>query len=453
MAICHILNTLCAAIAIGQPSVMTTGIIASHWMYGLSVSNAMQSVGPGRLTIMLYRGGRITKEQQKKGLAYLASAYSRLCRRANEPITPTRRAEPVTRASAAPSCRCAGSDLTAAAATEGIAAAVVAAVSAGGNAVLAQRGVHRMIEQLHYLRQAIPFLRERFFDTIKKEHQDYRIMSDAICRLAEQSTKFIMPQGGRIFNDAGRGLPDELHLPYPSIVIEYRAAEYTDGQIVEKVFGKQNTGIWKKRIVVATERDDRIFVYSILGGGVAEPHTNRYIHPDAWVIQPFYITMHSTDEPISHVPEVAQGLLSTRTYPRVAIGCFPLCAATPNIFPQWEKHCYYDMIDEGSAVLELIEALTCANVATESLPIRKVNKSAAERGAIPFDEYKILVITNSATPGKNQETGVLHRSPREHLRRGHIRILPTGMRIWVQSCVVNRFIGSRIFKDYEVRTQ
>jgi hypothetical protein len=44
-----------------------------------------------------------------------------------------------------------------------------------------------------------------------------------------------------------------------------------------------------------------------------------------------------------------------------------------------------------------------------------------------------------------------HRSPREHLRRGHIRIYQSGRRIWVNSTLVNAGVGGRISTVRDLR--
>jgi len=41
-----------------------------------------------------------------------------------------------------------------------------------------------------------------------------------------------------------------------------------------------------------------------------------------------------------------------------------------------------------------------------------------------------------------------HRSPREHVRRGHVRRYADGKKIWIQSMVVNPGNGGKVTKDY-----
>ena len=116
----------------------------------------------------------------------------------------------------------------------------------------------------------------------------------------------------------------------------------------------------------------------------------------------------------------------------------------------WEEHAYYNMGDECQAVLSLIEALSCSNVKATPLPTRqKLNKSAVKRGALPFDEYHILTLDGYTKTTDNSKTFGDRRSPREHLRRGHIRRLEN-KKIWINSMVVNAGNHGKIHKSYEL---
>ena len=71
-------------------------------------------------------------------------------------------------------------------------------------------------------------------------------------------------------------------------------------------------------------------------------------------------------------------------------------------------------------------------------------------GALPFDDYHVLTIN---VGGQGQREGAAngsHRSPREHLRRGHIRRLQDGRKLWVNATVVNPGVGAKVMKDYRM---
>ena len=72
-----------------------------------------------------------------------------------------------------------------------------------------------------------------------------------------------------------------------------------------------------------------------------------------------------------------------------------------------------------------------------------------KHGKLPIIyETKILTIKPSVR-SSSAEKGGSHTSPRQHLRRGHIRRLDSG-NIWVNSCVVGSAEKGRIDKSYRV---
>ena len=110
-----------------------------------------------------------------------------------------------------------------------------------------------------------------------------------------------------------------------------------------------------------------------------------------------------------------------------------------------------DYLDEVGAVLDFISALTCANIRIEAKPARKPPKRS--KPALPFDSYHYLTVD---VPGKASSQGAGigdRRSPREHIRRGHIRRLADGRALWINATMVNAGIGSRVDKGYVVRAR
>lgn len=97
----------------------------------------------------------------------------------------------------------------------------------------------------------------------------------------------------------------------------------------------------------------------------------------------------------------------------------------------------------------LIEIFSCCNVATvEHQPPKFINAKRITKGKVPFFAYRTLHITGDTTE-KTDPTGT-HASPRLHLRRGHIRKLPDGRRIWVRATLVGDKSKGLISKDYVV---
>lgn len=103
--------------------------------------------------------------------------------------------------------------------------------------------------------------------------------------------------------------------------------------------------------------------------------------------------------------------------------------------------------DGAQTLLGFLNALACSNVRMERSDPPKLK--AQMRKALPFDSYHVLSIGGDKGPSETVAAGS-HRSPREHLRRGHIRRLSSGAKIWVNATVVNPGIGGKVSKDYRV---
>jgi hypothetical protein len=225
---------------------------------------------------------------------------------------------------------------------------------------------------------------------------------DLLLKGLDLAVKFTLPDDGKIIEDPKlKGLNDitELHLPYESIVLEF-------GLITAKL---------KKIVVYAVEFKTNVTV-SVWGG-----------LDEVWI--PFGIV---SIPKTNFMRYDADGEVSF-SFKRVDV--------TEN---EYKKD--MDALSNMAAgtLLNFLNALACSNVHTEKLPPRKPSKTL---GALPFDEYHVLTIDRPAGTG-NGHAGGSHRSPREHLRRGHIRRLPTGSKIWVNAAVINAGAGGKIRKQY-----
>jgi hypothetical protein len=99
---------------------------------------------------------------------------------------------------------------------------------------------------------------------------------------------------------------------------------------------------------------------------------------------------------------------------------------------------------------DFLTALSCRNIeqtitqkCDPALNARRINK-----GKLPLYEERILTIKVNAKQSTGTRTGT-HESPRQHLRRGHIRRLESG-NIWVNACVVGSSEKGVIKKCYNV---
>lgn len=296
-----------------------------------------------------------------------------------------------------------------------------------------------MKEPFGYLRKA----KEAWAQNLtvqKKNNFQYALEASLFFVHAKNAVKFVLPENGRIFDTKFKALPTSLNLPYEKIVIEYFCD--ASGGLAEQVFGGLATVSAPKRIVYAEQTSKGIIVESAVAF--------RIQGKDQWQVLPFVAQILCDEhlkigESISKPIEAADNEIIKGVYTKFA----DMGGKAEQMFADdWEKHAYTDMFDEVSAVLSLLEALACKNVGIEKIPTRKMNKSASKRGALPFDEYHILTVTTNSGASSLGSSGS-HRSPREHLRRGHIRRLNSG-NIWVNSTVVNAGNHGKIQKIYEL---
>lgn len=102
-------------------------------------------------------------------------------------------------------------------------------------------------------------------------------------------------------------------------------------------------------------------------------------------------------------------------------------------------------------MIEAIKIINCSNIIIhDNKPKAGVNKKRIIKGKPPLYTYKTLHIDTSEKETTKGPGGGTHASPRVHLRRGHIRKLPSGKTIWVQPCVVGKNTDGIVDKDYSL---
>ncbi|QYY33599.1 hypothetical protein K2O51_31740 (plasmid) [Cupriavidus pinatubonensis] len=119
-----------------------------------------------------------------------------------------------------------------------------------------------------------------------------------------------------------------------------------------------------------------------------------------------------------------------------------------------------DISLEAGAILEFIEACSCSNIQASTLtkgvaPDSSLAKRRAADGKVPMFETKVLTLdvpgrAVSGTGGGNGGGG--RASPRMHMRRGHIRRLEDGRRIWVNNAVIGVQSNGQIHKSYAIES-
>lgn len=221
--------------------------------------------------------------------------------------------------------------------------------------------------------------------------------------LVKLSQKFMLPRSGVLIEDPDlRGLDESmpLKLPFPAIALEFPVGVEGDSQPDGKI------------VLFVREHESRLILKLATK---LKDFGDWQVGQDAWMPLEGYLTRK---------------------------------------LPGDHQITLYHMKGEGGRQMQLaaavllgfLNALSCSNVRVERNDPPKPN--AKLKKAIPFDSYHVLVLRGSQGMGALKSGD--HRSPREHLRRGHIRRYESGMKVWVNATVVNAGVGGKVSKDYRV---
>ncbi|MBF0148191.1 MAG: hypothetical protein HQL85_18705 [Magnetococcales bacterium] len=296
-----------------------------------------------------------------------------------------------------------------------------------------------------------------------------------LLKALKDSVKFMLPKGGKLF-DSHLPTPGEMELfklPYPVVAAEF-PAQRTESDDIQSTY---NSNICSKRIALALDIDargqsdycqfqdfpsgytgatliwpidfhDNIQAWRPSWCGILEFRGYPLEKPGAWQKQALMEEKREMNNPFLRLsPFVLQRDL------------FLLGEIGENQVKFLESQnmsVHYSGIGdtqaESTAIRQMCSVLNCSNIRAQSLAApRNLNKKREKKGKSPFFEYKVLEV--DGTPGglKSPHGGGSHASPRVHIRRGHIRHLPTH-NVWVQACVVGDKKNGVIHKDYRVCT-
>lgn len=274
-----------------------------------------------------------------------------------------------------------------------------------------------MITARNYAAQAMDELKRKYDICIEDGKEFYGV--DTAISVIEKAVHFVVPDNGIILNDRLKGLLGvNLRLPYPVITVEY--AEITKTEGIEKV------------VICAfeSEVDEKIYInFMVLLCNIHFKFT------------PIPVIFHLESESGLEIDEKTGFYLN---YYQSFFHDF----SNEEKARQSEAVGYY-----SSALFQLLEALSCSNISHE--PIKKIDHKKNERrvkaGKLPIYETHVLVINPAKSKNSfDKNKGNSDRnSPRQHLRRGHIRRLPD-KNVWVNSCLVGSAENGRLDKSYRI---
>ena len=260
----------------------------------------------------------------------------------------------------------------------------------------------------------------------------------SIAGTIQNSVHFAMPDEGIIFDDDLKGLTghvEKFRLPFPKITLEYFTWE--------KDRAADSLPCPKRLIVAEEDKLDGKDVIKVVA--VCYYASHRMWSP---LSLGFVIEWDGNATVVRDEKGLAFGMNGTwgivnKTHFDGVMQRFGEQAGNESLM--------MDFWPEMRVFLEFMEAMTCTNIKPqlmEPVNIFKQRRRAAD-GKLPLYETYVLTIPGEPSAKREHKQGS-HASPRQHLRRGHIRRLPAG-NIWVNSCVVGSASKGVIEKSYAVQ--
>lgn len=295
-------------------------------------------------------------------------------------------------------------------------------------------------------------------------------MYGLIKNIIKSSIHFALPDDGSIFDDDLKGLEGvQCRIPYPSITVEYYVPEseslyheetptYSPRRLVVAYeqninellsICKQNNTIYENVSKLYSDFPDDMVLTIVVANQLGEQWA---INPLGWIMPVTWNYKYEDGVNIDSLGFDNKSNVRFSGKPNVVLP--GLYEATYGLHGYEGLKCaLHDIGGEIRALLELCEALTCSNVTTETIQHenKKLNSKRINKGKLPIYETKQLVIeVPKSAKNHGAGLGIDRSSPRQHLRRGHIRRLSNDKRIWVNSCVVGSSDLGNIHKSYSV---
>lgn len=271
----------------------------------------------------------------------------------------------------------------------------------------------------------------------------------ALAQAIKTAPKFLLPsiqageRRGNLLNwrSDWSGFEDTVVPPYPVFCIEYQVFASRDHE------QSSTLDVAPDRIIVCWVQD-------------TDPP-----RPQTAVMRVASVYAHSTYKQWQVCPLVAMveiGRHRQMNYLRFADGRMGTTAVLMNEFlPEDGVRVLPPAVREsvpheiGEELLHAYEMLIVMNTNNATLrkedPPIKLNKKRIAKGKEPFQTYHVLDVPHRSDKGPAQ--GGTHASPRFHLRRGHIRRLPTGRTTWVRPSAVGDPSRGSVRADYRVRSE
>jgi hypothetical protein len=112
---------------------------------------------------------------------------------------------------------------------------------------------------------------------------------------------------------------------------------------------------------------------------------------------------------------------------------------------------YEEVAHDTTTVANLCAMLALKNVRHREVACpKKINEKRDKKGRLPLYSYHVLEVDGELWDAPESAKDASDRVTRSHLRRGHIRRLSDGRRVWVRATFVHGKAAGFVHKDYKV---
>jgi len=268
-------------------------------------------------------------------------------------------------------------------------------------------------------------------------------------KMIPEAQHFVVPDGGRIIDGYAKDPNFVAHMPFPAMTIEYYTSVPAKNETV---------GAAPKRLILVV--DDKAHESMQIFCFHEVDIVNRWAPSVLGAIVPkkCYV-QEGTPLPVSYYHLPYDG---TCTEKLLQINIESVITSQPDLLKVAEvefkaagenmDQLYHELGDEVSVVLCTLEALQCSNVTyTTYQPAANNAKRRRLKVAPMYETHMLTLVTGEEKVRNTERGGGTHASPRQHLRRGHIRTYQSGKKVWVTSCVVGRSDNGVVDKTYFVK--
>jgi hypothetical protein len=271
----------------------------------------------------------------------------------------------------------------------------------------------------------------------------------ALIQAGAEAEKFILPKDGfdiDLVKDPE--VLNKMRLPFTKCVLEYDITPKLGRSSIPE-YAHINT--FTERVVLhleemnTTNHGDGFIVQAFMYTNCAHPGWKRW-----WLIPVTLFIPYSGDIRVVGEDKIAVPVQTVSPFPELVKR---VMAQNGVVDEQAFADRYITLLsDEVTRIMGFINVLSCSNVVKEVIEApAKLNRKRAmgKKGAgkLPFFEYRVLKVRGRGDGAGASNPGG-HASPRQHVRRGHIRRYQSGKTLWIASMVVGDPTRGKITKDY-----